>query len=152
MNRHFFLVNHLEIKNLKLLSLCLAVISLGKIDTNIIPIISGSIFCFLNRLLNNYEGTILFDHIIITNMIIAVAKLFTIIPFIILKIRTRKIHSIDIQNKNDNHHEKIIKINGQWSYILLSAIIHFIQITLFIYTVTLKTNYWIFYSLLYFII
>ena len=139
----------------------MAVISLGKINKNIISIIVGSIFCFLNRILNNYQGTILFKHIIITNIIIGISKLFTVIPFIILKIRTKNIYNTDIQNNNNNaqlvhKNDKIIKIKDKWLYILLSAIIHFVQATLFIYTISLQTNYWIwdivFASFLYYLI
>ena len=42
---------------------------MGKIDKNIIPILVGSVICFLNRLINDYDGTELFKHSIIVNII-----------------------------------------------------------------------------------
>ena len=138
----------------------MAIISLGKIDKKLIPILVGCIFCFSNRLLNNYEGTILFKHIIITNIIIAISKLFTLIPFILYKLNSKAVYSYEIQNNNSL--EQFYKINkqkiikGKWWYNLLSSIIHFVQATLFIYTISIRTNYWIltllFEALLYYLI
>ena len=61
----------------------MAFIGLGKINTNLIPIIIGCIFCFLNRLLNQYEGTKLFENVMLTNIFISFSDIFTIIPYII---------------------------------------------------------------------
>ena len=66
-------------------------ISFGDINKAFIPIIVGSIICFLNRLLNNYDGAKIFKHPIIINIAVAFAKLFGIIPLIILKKRSKEI-------------------------------------------------------------
>ena len=70
----------------------MAFIGLGKINTNLIPIIVGCVFCFLNRLLNQYEGTSLFKNVMLTNIFISFSDLFTIVPYIIFKIRSKKIY------------------------------------------------------------
>ena len=127
----------------------MAFISFGKIDKNLIPIIIGCVFCFCNGLLNNYKGTILFEHIIIMNIIFEISKLFTVIPFIILKIRSKKVHSVDIRNKIANNvllfhkNNKMAAIRGKWIYICISAIIHFFQSILLAYTLSMRTNFWI---------
>ena len=73
----------------------MACISLGKVDKNIIIIIIGCIFSFLNRILNQYKGTLLFDYVILFLICIGISRFLTVIPFIILKIRNK-------QNKNSN--------------------------------------------------
>ena len=59
----------------------MAFISLGKIDKNLIPIIIGCIICFLDRLLEQYEGTLLFTNAILTNLFISFSRIFALIPF-----------------------------------------------------------------------
>ena len=128
-------------------------IRFGKIDKTIIPIILGCIFCFLNRILNTYKGTILFDHMIIANIFVASSKLFAIIPYAIYKIRTKKNHSyinnlerISISNGSAKlYHENVKKkrIREKWIFIIISAIIFFAQFLIFIYTVKMKTNFWV---------
>ena len=80
----------------------MAFIGLGKIDKSLTSIIIGCVFCFLNRIINQYDGTLLFGNIIITNIFIAFSDLFTIIPYLILKKRSKKIKSTDIQNTKIN--------------------------------------------------
>ena len=63
----------------------MAFIGLGKIDKSLTPIFIGCVFCFLNRIINQYDGTLLFGNIIITNIFIAFSDLFTLIPYLILK-------------------------------------------------------------------
>ena len=70
----------------------MAFIKFGKVDKKIIPLLLGCIFCFFNRMLNTYEGTILFKHIIITNIFVAISKLFSAIPYFIYRIRSKNIH------------------------------------------------------------
>ena len=77
----------------------MAFISLGQIDKNLIPMVIGCIFCFLNRILNQYDGTILFNNPILTDIYISVSRFLTVIPFLIMKFRTKKNKSSDI---NDN--------------------------------------------------
>ena len=68
----------------------MACISLGTIDKNLIPILIACIFSFLSRLLLTYKNTILFSHPLISNYFATASKYFTIIPFIIITIRTKK--------------------------------------------------------------
>ena len=68
----------------------MAFIELGKIDKNLIPIIIGCVFCFLNRLINHYAETSLFYNLVLTNIFISISNIFTIIPYIILKISSKK--------------------------------------------------------------
>ena len=78
----------------------MALISLGKIDINLVPLLIGCIFCFLNRLSNQYEGTLLLKNAILTNIFISTSKLFTIIPLLILKFRSNRVISNELQNVN----------------------------------------------------
>ena len=127
----------------------MAIISLGKIDKNLIPILVGCVFCFLSRLLNTNNGTTFFEEITIVNIIAAISKLLNIIPIIIIQIRSKKVHSSSIENKNNTNisiptkFTKMNKTKGKWLYILLTAIIFFAQSVLFLYTVSMRTNYWI---------
>ena len=138
----------------------MAIISLGKIDKNLIPILVVCVFCFLSRLLNTNNGTTFFEEITIVNIIAAISKLFNIIPIIIIQIRSKKVHSSSIENKNNTNisiptkFTKMNKTKGKWLYILLTAIIFFAQSVLFLYTVSMRTNYWIWdiYLLRFFII
>ena len=130
----------------------MAFISFGIIDKKIIPIIIASISCFLNRLLKKYDKSFLFKNIIMTNICISASKFFAIIPFIIYKIRTKRVSSSDIQNLNSSKHlqliytdgeKKIIKekiLKGLWKYILLSAVIFTINQVLYIVTLKVETN------------
>ena len=77
-------------------------LSLGKIDKNIISIIVGCVFCFFSRLLLRFPGdSDLFDHNIITNILVSISYFFTIIPFLILKYRTNNKHKIESIQNND---------------------------------------------------
>ena len=126
-------------------------IKFGKVDKKIIPLLLGCIFCFFNRILNTYKETILFKHIVITNIFVAISKLFIIIPYIIYKIRSRntrnnsedieKTNSLSVKLYHANIKSKIDK--GKWLFIFLSALIFFFQFLIFIYTITMKTNYWV---------
>ena len=128
----------------------MAITSLGKIDKNLIPRLVGCVFCFLSRLLNKNNGTTFFEEIIIVNLLAAISKLFNIIPIIISKIRSKKVHSNSIENKNNNSdisisskYTKMYKTKDKWLYILLTALVYFTQSVLFLYTVSMRTNYWI---------
>ena len=124
-------------------------VSIGKINTNLIPILVGCVFCFLNRLLNQYEGTLLFDNSILTNIFISISKLFTIIPLVIVRIRSHRIKSEDVSRKSGNQIEYIytetdldIK-QSKLKYIVLSSVIVFIQSIFFVLTFKVKSNCWI---------
>ena len=128
----------------------MALISLGKIDINLVPILIGCIFCFLNRLSNQYEGTLLLKNAILTNIFISTSKLFTIIPLLILKFRSNRVISNELQNVNSfnklvyiytDKKMEIIQYKGR--YILLSAVIFFVQSIFMALAIQIKTNSWI---------
>ena len=127
----------------------MALINLGQIDKNLIPIFVGCIICFLNRLLNQYKGTLLYKNIIITGIFISISRFLAVIPYIILRIKTKNLENID--NKSIN--KKMIKyiytdnqkkiVRGKNVYIILTALIYLIQQMMFIATFEVKTNSWI---------
>ena len=134
----------------------MAFIRFGKIDKNLIPILIGCIFCFLNRLLNQYKDTYLFKNIILTNIFISFSDLFMIVPYIIYKIRSKKVVHNDNHelNKMETKFEYIYEENNieddikyKERYILLIGIIFFINYIMFVYTFEMKTNTWIVYIL-----
>ena len=128
----------------------MALISLGKIDINLVPLLIGCIFCFLNRLSNQNEGTLLLKNAILTNIFISTSKLFTIIPLLILKFRSNRVISNELQNVNSfnklvyiytDKKMEIIQYKGR--YILLSAVIFFVQSIFMALAIQIKTNSWI---------
>jgi len=125
----------------------MAFISIGKIDKNLIPMIAGCIFCFLNRILNQYDGSLLFKNQIMMNIYISTSKLFTIIPFILLKINSKKVSSNDIQIiKNQqalkymNKSEAKRIIAGKWGFIFLAVMIYFVNQIFFVLTIKVHSN------------
>ena len=126
-------------------------LSLGKIDKNIIPIAVGCVFCFLSRLLFRFvEDSALFEHSILTNIIISISYIFTIIPFLILKYRTynkqkkERIQNNDLEDSEDNSTVAPKDITkGKWLYIFLYNFIELVQSIILIYSIELKSNYWI---------
>ena len=125
----------------------MAFISIGKIDKNLIPMIAGCIFCFLNRILNQYDGSLLFKNQIMMNIYISTSKLFTIIPFILLKINSKKVSSKDIQTiKNQqalkymNKSEAKRIIAGKWGFIFLAIMIYFVNQIFFVLTIKVHSN------------
>ena len=124
-------------------------IRFGQIDKKLIPLVIACIFAFFDRMLTTYEGTILFKHIIITNIVVAISKFFIIIPYIIFILRSRNkhIHSGEIEKVSKSiiesyYTEKEKKINkGKWLFIFLSAFIFFIQFLIFIYNFTNRAYY-----------
>ena len=129
----------------------MTIISIGKIDKDLIPIVIACVFEILFKLLTKIKNTILFHHSIITNIYVAASKLFSIIPYILLKIRSRKVKEkedadINIRYNVVNYiytdvHKETTK--GRFKYIILSSTLFFIQgITLF-YANGLKINIWI---------
>ena len=127
----------------------MAYISLGNIDKSLIPIIIGCIVCFLNRLLNQYDGTLLFKNLILTNIYISFSRFLAVIPYIILKRRSKHIQNNDLKStKSDfieyiyiDNEKGIIKRKGR--LILLSGVLYLIQQILFVATFSVKTNSWI---------
>ena len=123
----------------------MAFIRFGKIDKNLIPILVGCVFSFFTRLLFTYKGTTLFNHLILSNLIGNISKLFTIIPFLIIIYKHHKAKKeLGKKEKNLFHREsKKEIIKGKWKYILLSGIIYFIQGTILFFTIEVKTNLYI---------
>ena len=138
----------------------MAFIGLGKINTNLIPIIIGCIFCFLNRLLNQYEGTKLFQNVMLTNIFISFSDIFTIIPYIIFKIRSKKVYKPEnkevIPNETKETKFEFLyeetydiedEVEGKGKFIVLIGLIFFVNYFIFVYIFALKTNTWIMYIL-----
>ena len=134
----------------------MACISLGKIDKNIIPIIVGSIFCFLNRLLNEAKPEI-YENTILTNIVISLSRFLTIIPLIIFKIKFKQDRSYNDKNNNSDKNSKSIVliyknnriyVKGVAKYVLLSAVIYLIQSIFFALAFKATTNAWIWYILI----
>ena len=134
----------------------MACISLGKIDKNIIPIIVGSIFCFLNRLLNGAKPEI-YENTILTNIVISLSRFLAIIPLIIFKIKFKQDRSYNDKNNNNNKNSKSIVliyknnriyVKGVAKYVLLSAVIYLIQSIFFALAFKATTNAWIWYILI----
>ena len=126
----------------------MACISLGTINKNMIPILIACIFAFLSKLLLTYKNTNLFSHKIIPNIFGTATKLLTIIPFIIITIRTKK--SDESLQKKESSKKKFIYINikeeiikGKWKFFLLSGIIYFIQSIILTFTLSIRTNLYI---------
>ena len=131
----------------------MAIIELGTIDKKFIPMLLGCISCFLNRLLNLIDGILLTKNPIMLNIFISCSKIFTIIPYLIMKIRKhkdRQISSIDIQSvRNDNANntikylytdEKKRIIKGKWLFIFLSGILFLFNQFFFAITIIIKSN------------
>ena len=125
----------------------MAFISIGKIDKNLIPMIAGCIFCFLNRILNQYDGSLLFKNQIMMNIYISTSKLFTIIPFILLKINSKKVSSNDIQIIKNQQALKYMNksgakriIAGKWGFIFLAVMIYFVNQIFFVLTIKVHSN------------
>ena len=132
----------------------MACISLGKIDKSLIVILVGCVICFLNRLLNKVEfGKILFENLVLINICMALSRFLTIIPYIIIIIRTKKkTTSLDIENTNKLkklvYNDNIKKTKkGKWIYILLSGFIFLILSICLTRSFKIKTNAWIWYIL-----
>ena len=130
----------------------MAIISLGKIDKNLIPIFIGGILCFLNRLLNQYKNTLLFKNVILSNICISTARFLAGLPYILILIRSKKevfiqedkINKIDLAKfiPRFNPQEKVDVSKGKNLYIILTSIINIIQSFLFVHTISIKSNAW----------
>ena len=132
----------------------MACISLGTINKYLIVILVGCIFCFLNRLLNKVDiDTILFDGTVISNICISLSRFLTVIPYIILTIKTRRktkrISKDKNKEKSYEYNDKIKEsAKGKWGYILLSSFIFLILSYFLNESFKIKTNAWIWYILI----
>ena len=131
----------------------MACISLGKIDKNIIPIFVGCICCFLNRLLHQYDGALLFKNPIMLNICISSSKFFAFIPYFIHKIIDKR--ALINYNKIIKDNEKTENFSGveylyidetkqffkgKWKYLFLSSIIFLFNQLLFALTIKVRSN------------
>ena len=137
----------------------MAIIKLGKIDKNLIPIIVSCVISFLSRLLTKIEDSKLFSHPILVNIISAFPKLFVVIPIIKDNIsshkkrREKSINNIELIYTDP----KIDVTKGRGKYLILSSTIYFIQGIIVIYNNNIKSkNSWIWdiliLSLLYYLV
>ena len=127
----------------------MTLLSIGKIDKNIIPIITACVLALLSKLLLKIDKTILFDHVIVINIYVATSMLLSIIPFIITKMRTKKDKEIKNTSRNNSMVEYIYynankdASKGKFKYIFLAATLFFIQAMISIFTNKLKINIWL---------
>ena len=139
-------------------------ISLGYIDKTIILIIIGCIFCFLDRLLSTCKSR-LYQSVILSNYCIAFSRFLTIIPFLIVKIKSlgknkrnnmKNIKENIDENKDENN--KLIEliytdireeevVYGKWRFILLSTFTYLSNAIFMALAIKIKTNSWIWYIL-----
>ena len=138
----------------------MAIISFGKIDKNLIPIILGCLFIFLSRLLFKVENTKLFKQKIFPNLLASIIKLLTIVPLIITNKNSKNVHSNDNNNININpsfnNSIELIHVNlkisdiikGKFICIIISTVMQFVQGLLLIYAIGVKSNSWIWYILI----
>ena len=140
----------------------MAFISLGKINKHFIPLILSCIFCFLNRIVNQIEGTTLFKNVILTNIFISGANLFILIPYLISIYKSKKSKH---NNRNINNDILMTNSTGLTSleyiyqdvntnnvkykklFVLLTALIFFVNYNMFIYTIKVKADTWIMFIL-----
>ena len=131
----------------------MAIISFGKIDKKIIPIILGGIFSFISRFLFTLD--IISQHSIVSNILSTLPRILALIPYIILKIRSKGINNDDNDlEENQKTGTNLIFIDlkdkltkNKWIYILITSIIFFVQGILLVYTAKIITNSWIYYIL-----
>ena len=137
----------------------MAFISFGKIDKNLIPVLLGSIACFLNRLLNTYKEASLFKNVVLTNICISSSKLFAIIPLILIKVRskstkTTKIQNLDNVNSSKTKLSEVVELiynddteqnkpKNIWRFIFLLGIIFTINQFLYVFTSQIKSDTYI---------
>ena len=103
----------------------------------------ASVFCFLNRLLNQYKGCNLTKpkSIILMNIFISSSKLFGLIPYIISfkfytnDIKDEKITKI-INVSNETHVNEVKRIKQvKWRYLFFSAFVFFLNQMTYVITI-----------------
>lgn len=121
----------------------------------------GCIFSIFIGLLLIFKENNLSQHLVLSNILSAFSKLFTLIPYLKPKVCPNKVvYDSDIKKINSDkfeliHTDTMIEIvSGKGRYPILSAIAYFIQDLLLLYTMKIKSNSWIwdilFTSLLYY--
>ena len=140
----------------------MAFISLGKIDKNLIPILIGSIICFLDRFLSYFKEDVISGHMILLNIFIYFSYLFAIIPYIIYKNKSKNLQKSEKEKINKEELEYINLNREKYNllyklkYISIAAIIDFIFSICMSFSINIKTSSWIwqilFSSVLYYLI
>ena len=131
----------------------MALISLGKINKNLIPIVIGCIFCLFDRLIEKFGEATLSKNEVFTNVCFTISRFLAVIPFIILKRRSKQSNPINDENKSKYKIQFIYTDNmlevtyDKWKYILISSIIYFFQAIIFMYIFKILTSFWIIYIL-----
>ena len=132
----------------------MAFISLGRIDKKLIPILIGCVFCFLDRLIERIGDKTLSKNEVYTNVCHIIARFLNIIPFLILKKKSKPTTQINTKNNDNNKSLELIqteinenKIPGKWRYIILTSIIYFFQAIIFMHLIRIQTSFWIIYIL-----
>ena len=129
-------------------------ITLGKIDRTLIVILIGCVFCFFNRLLNQVDCQ-LHKTPVLNNICISISRFITVIPFVLYKIRNRRLFTTSSQiEKTKSKDIKYIytdiekeNIKGKWRLIISTGLLHIVEQTCFVYSFQIKTNCWITYIL-----
>lgn len=127
----------------------MALLSIGKIDKNIIPIFIACVLGILFKFLTKIDKAILFDHSIVANIYVAASKLLSFIPFIITKMRLKKVREKESINYDNNIVEYIyFEANedvskGKLKYIFLASTLFFIQGVILFFTMEVKINIWL---------
>ena len=140
----------------------MTLLSMGKIDKNIIPIIIACVLELLFKFLLETDKTTLFEHSIVTNIYVAISKILSFIPFIITKIRLKKVKEIKNNSRNDSMVEYIYyeankdASKGKLKFIFLASTLFFIQGMILAFVHKLKIHIWLseifIYCLFYYII
>ena len=126
----------------------MASLSLGKIEPKMLPLLIGSICCFLNRFIHNYNSSfILLQNSILTNISISSSKIFAIIPLIIIKLRAKHVSHKDIEKTNPDtlienieSDKKVSTFKSKTLFILLSSTIFFVNQLFYVLTLQIKSN------------
>ena len=127
----------------------MAFISLGKVDKNLIPIVIGNIICFLNRILDQYAPTKLFENVVLTSICTSLSNIICILPYIIIRIKYKKVIYKESESSNGrikyiyNNMKSLKTIKGKYKFIFLASIIFIIEEIMFVSTISIETNSWI---------
>jgi len=129
----------------------MAIISFGKIDKKLIPLVVG---CVINSLYNIILVKFVRDSLIYLLLFNTISKFLILIPFLIEKKNSNKFYSNNIENINNKNYipkkynieqEKTIK--GKWKFLILSAVIDFIQSFIFLRSIYDGNLFWNLYIL-----
>ena len=126
----------------------MSLITLGHINKNLIPILLGCFFALLGSIIFSFDDILLYNHVIILNIIASFAKALSIVPLLVFNKRTK-----DNKDEASNKSNKIKflytnKTEGyahcKYAYFLLLGSIFFTQAVFASYSMRIKINSWIF--------